>query len=134
MLSGLFGSNGTASAPQQQKSTTVVPGEITTPSTESIALADFNQLSETNTGNESLLSQIVKSNPYFAAGGGLMALGAGFTILRRGIGSLSSFAYRRLLVDLELRNNDKAYDWFLHWMSQYPTLDSHWYQVLVTIG
>ncbi|GME92505.1 unnamed protein product [[Candida] boidinii] len=124
MLSGLFGSNGTASAPQQQKSTTVVPGEITTPSTESIALADFNQLSETSTGNESLLSQIVKSNPYFAAGGGLMALGAGFTILRRGIGSLSSFAYRRLLVDLELRNNDKAYDWFLHWMSQYPSRSS----------
>ncbi|GME81307.1 unnamed protein product [Ambrosiozyma monospora] len=75
------------------------------------------------TGN-AIVDQILSSNPYFAAGGGLMVLGASFAVLRKGVAALAGLAYRRLLVDLELRNNDKSYDWFLHWMSNYKNRTS----------
>lgn len=70
-------------------------------------------------GAKSQLTKIMESNPYFAAGGGLMVLGGTFAILRKGAVSMASLAQRRLLVNLEIRNNDMAYSWFLSWMAGY---------------
>lgn len=74
--------------------------------------------------NDSLLAQVMDSNPYFAAGGGLMVLGAGLAILRQGLMRGSSFVYRQMLVDLEIASKDKSYAWFLEWMSNYPRRNS----------
>lgn len=65
------------------------------------------------------LSKLISTNPYFMAGGGLMVLGAGFAVLKRGVTLLAQLAQKRLLVNLEIRNSDKAYLWFLKWMAQY---------------
>ncbi|KAI1310289.1 hypothetical protein EDD11_003758 [Mortierella claussenii] len=60
---------------------------------------------------------ILDSNPYFSAGFGLMALGAGVTILRKATTTGASVLRRQLLVTLEIPSKDKSYLWFLHWMS-----------------
>ncbi|KAF9916410.1 hypothetical protein FBU30_001400 [Linnemannia zychae] len=64
-----------------------------------------------------LIQAALDSNPYFSAGFGLMALGAGLTILRKGTVSGASLLRRQLLVTLEIPSKDKSYLWFLHWMS-----------------
>jgi chaperone BCS1 len=63
------------------------------------------------------MQTILDSNPYFSAGFGLMAVGAGLTILRKGTVSGASVLRRQLLVTLEIPSKDKSYLWFLHWMS-----------------
>ena len=68
---------------------------------------------------ELAFKEVVLNNPYFAAGGGLMVLGAGLAMVRLGITRGSGFLYRQLLVDLEIPSKDKSYLWFLEWMSQY---------------
>lgn len=68
---------------------------------------------------ELAFKEVVMNNPYFAAGGGLMVLGAGLAAARLGIKRGSGFLYRQLLVDLEIPSKDKSYLWFLEWMSQY---------------
>lgn len=109
----------------QNKAATIVEVPFEEQSTKDLSLLNYNhpnpKLEENNAsdGVKGMFNDMIASNPYFAAGGGLMALGAGFTILRRGAGSLASLMYRRLIVDLEIRNSDKSYDWFLHWMSNY---------------
>ncbi|KAF9087512.1 hypothetical protein BGX29_000798 [Mortierella sp. GBA35] len=64
-----------------------------------------------------LIQAVLDSNPYFSAGFGLMAVGAGLTILRKGTVSGASVLRRQLLVTLEIPSKDKSYLWFLHWMS-----------------
>ncbi len=44
-------------------------------------------------------------------------VGAGLTVLRKGAIGLSALTRRRLLVSLEIPSNDRAYPWFLEWMS-----------------
>lgn len=110
-----------------KKDVPIVEAVIETPSTEELALMNYNnphdikstQPNITTPANPFNLQEIITSNPYFAAGGGLMALGAGFTILRKGVATVANLMYRRLIVDLEIRNSDKSYDWFLTWMSNY---------------
>ncbi|KAF9132309.1 hypothetical protein BGW39_000415 [Mortierella sp. 14UC] len=63
------------------------------------------------------IKTVLDSNPYFSAGFGLMAVGAGLTILRKGTVSGASILRRQLLVTLEIPSKDKSYLWFLHWMS-----------------
>ncbi|KAF9113219.1 hypothetical protein BGX27_002011 [Mortierella sp. AM989] len=67
--------------------------------------------------DEGFIQGILNSNPYFSAGFGLMALGAGLTILRKGTVAGASVLRRQLLVTLEIPSKDKSYLWFLHWMS-----------------
>lgn len=74
--------------------------------------------------NDSFLASIMDSNPYFAAGFGLMGLGAGLAVLRQGLMRGSSMLYRQMLVDLEIASKDKSYAWFLEWMSKYPKRSS----------
>ncbi|KAL7320406.1 Complex III assembly protein translocase and chaperone [Mucor circinelloides] len=59
----------------------------------------------------------VTSNPLFSAGFGLMGVGAGLTLLRKGSMLGASALRRRLLVTLEIPSKDKSYLWFLQWMS-----------------
>lgn len=72
----------------------------------------------------SLYEEIVKKNPFFAAGGGLMILGSALALARTGIKSASAFAYRQLLIDLEIPSKDKSYLWFLQWVGKYPKRSS----------
>lgn len=57
------------------------------------------------------------SNPLFSAGFGLLGVGAGLSILRKGANAGSSMLRRKLLVTLEIPSKDKSYLWFLQWMS-----------------
>ncbi|KAF9273125.1 BCS1 N terminal-domain-containing protein [Linnemannia elongata] len=66
---------------------------------------------------KNFVQTVLDSNPYFSAGFGLMAVGAGLTILRKGTVSGASVLRRQLLVTLEIPSKDKSYLWFLHWMS-----------------
>lgn len=74
--------------------------------------------------DQTFLGPILESNPYFAAGFGLMGLGAALTIARQGVLKGSAFIYRQMLVDLEIASKDKSYGWFLEWMSHYPRRSS----------
>ncbi|GMM41508.1 hypothetical protein FOG51_02943 [Hanseniaspora uvarum] len=72
----------------------------------------------------SLYDEVVKKNPFFAAGGGLMLLGSALALARTAIKSGSAFAYRQLLIDLEIPSKDKSYLWFLQWVGKYPQRSS----------
>lgn len=85
---------------------------------------DLKKIQENSDGTitgltELAFKEVVLNNPYFAAGGGLMVLGAGLAMARLGVARGSGFLYRQLLVDLEIPSKDKSYLWFLEWMSQY---------------
>ncbi|KAK6456449.1 BCS1 N terminal-domain-containing protein [Scheffersomyces xylosifermentans] len=85
---------------------------------------DFEKIKANSDGSytgmiRSGISEALTSNPYFAAGGGLMLLGTGLALARQGLVKSSGFIYRRMLVDLEIPSKDKSYLWFLEWMSQY---------------
>lgn len=74
--------------------------------------------------NDTLIASVLDSNPYFAAGFGLMGLGAGLALLRQGLMRGSNFIYHQMLVDLEIASKDKSYSWFLDWMAKYPKRNS----------
>ncbi|PHZ13328.1 mitochondrial chaperone BCS1 [Rhizopus microsporus ATCC 52813] len=65
------------------------------------------------------LLSTVTSNPIFSAGFGLIGVGAGLSLLRKGATVGASALRRRLLVTLEIPSRDKSYLWFLHWMSHH---------------
>lgn len=119
----------------------IIEAEVEVPKASDTALYNFNKMAEVSgksneapsstiaptTGVEtqevpgeatSPFAKMITGNPYFAAGGGLMVLGAGLAIVRKGVSLGAHMAQRRLLVNLEIRNNDKAYLWFLTWMAQ----------------
>ncbi|GMM51281.1 bifunctional AAA family ATPase chaperone/translocase [Starmerella bacillaris] len=68
--------------------------------------------------NEPFLGQLLGDNPYFSAGFGLMALGAGLTVARRGFLQASQLTRRWLICDLEIASKDASYDWFLDFMAK----------------
>ncbi|KAG8852828.1 hypothetical protein FRB96_008516 [Tulasnella sp. 330] len=67
--------------------------------------------------NGSIMEGIMRGNPYFSAGFGLMGVGVALTLLRQGGLLLANITQRRLLVSLEIPSRDKAYPWFLQWMA-----------------
>ncbi|KAJ8519468.1 hypothetical protein ONZ45_g3590 [Pleurotus djamor] len=71
----------------------------------------------TSAVNSNLLSGFFGDNPYFQAGFGLMGVGVALSTLRQGLMVGSVFLRRRLLVSVEINNKDRAYEWFLAWMS-----------------
>ncbi|EDO17310.1 hypothetical protein Kpol_1062p18 [Vanderwaltozyma polyspora DSM 70294] len=79
--------------------------------TESISLGDK---------FSNFMSNAMENNPYFAAGGGLMLLGTGLAVAKTGMVKGSRLLYQQMIVDLEIQSKDRAYSWFLTWMSQYP--------------
>lgn len=70
------------------------------------------------------INAFLEGNPYFSAGFGLMGLGAGLAVARRGFSRLSQLAYRQMLCELEIVSKDKSYDWFLEWMAKHPRRNS----------
>lgn len=90
---------------------------------------DFEKLRANSDGSvtnmaSGLFNQFIESNPYFAAGGGLMLLGTSLAMIRKGTIRLSRLLYHQMLVDLEIPSKDKSYLWFLQWMSKYPKRNS----------
>lgn len=57
------------------------------------------------------------SNPLFAGGIGLAALGTGAAFLRKGSLRAAQLVKRRLLVNLEISKQDESYQWMLAWLS-----------------
>lgn len=113
----------------------IIEGKIEEPSTKELALMNYNNPHDKPVEGFKIptsLQEALSSNPYFAAGGGLMLLGAGFSVARKGLASLSNLLYRRAIVDLEIRNSDKSYDWFLTWMSNYKNRVSRQLSVKTT--
>lgn len=66
----------------------------------------------------SAFGDLFGSNPYFSAGFGLIGLGAGLAIARRGLLQSISLLQRQLLVTLEIPSHDHSHTWFLHWMAK----------------
>lgn len=99
---------------------------VSHPQTEASKTTFSQQLTNAVRGqnNDSFLASVMDSNPYFAAGFGLMGLGAGLAILRQALMRGSSFVYHQMLVDLEIASKDKSYIWFLDWMANYPRRSS----------
>jgi mitochondrial chaperone BCS1 len=77
----------------------------------------FGQASQ-SAGGASVLGDLFASNPYFSAGFGLIGLGAGLAIARRGLLQSISLLQRQLLVTLEIPSHDHSHAWFLHWMGK----------------
>ncbi|KAF9436922.1 hypothetical protein BGZ76_002546 [Entomortierella beljakovae] len=88
-----------------------------TPTTPPLQQPTASTTPQTEKKEDGFIQGILNSNPYFSAGFGLMALGAGITILRKGTVTGASVLRRQLLVTLEIPSKDKSYLWFLHWMS-----------------
>jgi chaperone BCS1 len=57
-------------------------------------------------------------NPYFGAGFGLLGLGTGVALLRRGGQLAMEAAKRKYIVSIEIPHTDKSYFWFLNWMGR----------------
>lgn len=51
-------------------------------------------------------------------------MGLGLTLLRQGLVLGSTMFQRRMLVSLEISNQDRAYTWFLAWMAQQSSAQS----------
>jgi chaperone BCS1 len=73
----------------------------------------------------SVLSDLFASNPYFSAGFGLIGLGAGLAVARRGLMQSATFFQRQLLVTLEIPSHDHSHAWFLHWMAKHQANKSN---------
>ena len=56
------------------------------------------------------------NNPLFAGGVGLASLGAAAALARRGVIRSASLIKRRLLVNLEISQQDESYNWVLAWL------------------
>jgi len=78
------------------------------------------------------IGDLIGGNPYFTAGFGLMGLGAGLSIARRGLVQLSGLARRQMVCDLEIASKDASYDWFLDWMARQPKRNSRNFAVETT--
>jgi mitochondrial chaperone BCS1 len=84
--------------------------------------AAMQQASES--ASTSVLGDLLSSNPYFSAGFGLIGLGAGLAIARRGLIQSVSLLQRQLLVTLEIPSHDHSHSWFLHWMARHQASQS----------
>jgi len=58
------------------------------------------------------------SNPYFSAGFGLVGVGTGLAVLRKGAQFGFVLFRRTCMITLEVPNKDKSYEWMLQWMTQ----------------
>jgi mitochondrial chaperone BCS1 len=74
-----------------------------------------------NAAKYPLVHDLFESNPYFSAGFGLIGLGAGLAVARRGFLELVRLVQRQLLVTLEIPSHDHSHAWFLHWMARHQS-------------
>lgn len=59
----------------------------------------------------------LSDNPYFGAGFGLVGLGAGAAMLRKGLQTSMILFRRHYMITLEVPIRDKSYQWLLQWMT-----------------
>jgi chaperone BCS1 len=64
------------------------------------------------------LHSILKDNPYFSAGFGLLGVGAVAAAARRAIGRLAFLMQRRYLTTIEVTSRDPSYQWTQAWLAQ----------------
>eukprot|EP00111_Clytia_hemisphaerica_P002243 TCONS_00006287-protein len=57
-------------------------------------------------------------NPYFSAGFGLVGVGSGLAVLRKGAQAGFVLFRRHCMITLEVSNKDKSFDWVMQWMTQ----------------
>ena len=74
--------------------------------------------------SSSIFSDFFSSNPYFSAGFGLIGLGAGLAVARKGLIQATGLLQRQLLVTLEIPSHDHSHTWFLHWMAKHQSSTS----------
>lgn len=60
----------------------------------------------------------ITSNPYFGAGFGLLGLGTGAALFRKGAQFGIQAWKRKFIVSVEIAHTDKSYYWFLNWMGR----------------
>lgn len=74
--------------------------------------------SSSNSRSLTELFTTLSANPIFGAGFGLLGLGTGVALLRKG--GLYGFEAlkRKYMVSIELPHTDKSYYWFLNWMGK----------------
>lgn len=60
----------------------------------------------------------IADNPYFAAGFGLLGVGAGLTLARQGAARLAHLVQRRYVASLEIASKDPSYYWVLQWLAR----------------
>jgi len=65
------------------------------------------------------------SNPYFSAGFGLLGIGTGLAVLRKGTLQGLTLLRRKLLIELEIPSKDTSHAWLLHWLGKYKKLQPH---------
>jgi len=64
-------------------------------------------------------------NPYFSAGFGLVGVGTGLALLRKGSQIGMVFFRRQFMITLEVPSKDKSYQWMLHWITNRACKTQH---------
>lgn len=64
-------------------------------------------------------------NPYFSAGFGLVGVGTGLALLRKGSQFGFVFFRRNYMMTLEVPSKDKSYQWMLHWITNRACSTQH---------
>ena len=67
----------------------------------------------------------LQNNPYFGAGFGLVGVGAGLTLLRKGSQIGMVWFRRNWMITLEVPSRDKSYQWLLHWVCKHSKTQQH---------
>lgn len=76
-------------------------------------------------GFKDFVTSLFADNPYFSAGFGLVGVGTGLAIAKKG-SQFGMIMFRRYyMMTLEVPSKDKSYQWLLQWISTYGTRTQH---------